>query len=104
MAEPDRPQSPFAEMADLSARTRVRILSPIEIERMLAEHRLYQETEYPPAQRGMVWEFAARRGWRESNLDQRPAKSRSPKGEWSSTLPSPRRLAQLIRATRWVND
>jgi hypothetical protein len=38
--------------------------------------------------------------WGESNLDQRPAKSRSPNGEWSSTLPSPRRSAQLIRATR----
>src|SRR5207237_4770801 len=35
----------------------------------------------------------------ERNLDQRPAKSRSPNGEWSSTLPSPRRSAQLIRAT-----
>src|SRR5271156_1497330 len=39
--------------------------------------------------------------WGKSNLDQRPAKSRSPNGEWSSTLPSPRRSAQLIRATRW---
>src|SRR5271170_4875562 len=38
--------------------------------------------------------------WGESNLDQRSAKSRSPNGEWSSTLPSPRRSAQLIRATR----
>jgi hypothetical protein len=46
MAEPDRPQSPFEGMADLSARTRVRLLSPNEIERMLAEHRLYLETEY----------------------------------------------------------
>ena len=42
----DRPQSPFAGMADLSARTPVRVLSPDEIERMLAEHRLYLETEY----------------------------------------------------------
>jgi len=33
-------------MADLSARTPVRVLSPDEIERMLAEHRLYLETEY----------------------------------------------------------
>src|SRR5256714_14329284 len=41
--------------------------------------------------------------WGEDNLDQRPAKSRSPNGEWSSTLPSPRRSAQLIRATRWVH-
>jgi hypothetical protein len=46
MAEPDRPQSPFAGMADLSARTPVRVLSPGDIERMLAEHRLYLETEY----------------------------------------------------------
>src|ERR1700724_4649180 len=46
MAEPDRPQSPFAGMADFSARTPVRVLSPVEIERMLAEHRLYLATEY----------------------------------------------------------
>jgi uncharacterized protein YjbI with pentapeptide repeats len=46
MAEPDRPRSPFAGIADLSARTPVRVLSPDEIERMLAEHRLYLETEY----------------------------------------------------------
>src|SRR6476660_1375674 len=46
MAEPDRPRSPLAGMADLSARTPVRVLSPDEIEEMLAEHRLYLETEY----------------------------------------------------------
>jgi hypothetical protein len=46
MAEPDRPQPPFARMADLLARTPVGVLSPGEIERMLAEHRLYLETEY----------------------------------------------------------
>src|ERR1700730_16322173 len=46
MAEPDRLQSPFAGMADLSARIPVRVLSPDEIERLLAEHRLYLETEY----------------------------------------------------------
>ena len=46
MAEPDRPQSPFAGMADLSVRTPVRVLSPDEIERLLAEHRLYLATEY----------------------------------------------------------
>jgi hypothetical protein len=46
MTEPDRSQSPFAGMADLSVRTPVRVLSPDEIERMLAEHRLYLETEY----------------------------------------------------------
>jgi hypothetical protein len=33
-------------MADVSARTPVRVLSPVEIERMLAEYRLYLETEY----------------------------------------------------------
>jgi hypothetical protein len=46
IAEPDRPRSPFAGMADLSDRTPVRVLSPVEIERLLAEHRLYLETEY----------------------------------------------------------
>src|SRR6267142_2127466 len=46
MAEPDRPRSPFAGMADLSVRTPVRVLSPDEIERTLADHRLYLETEY----------------------------------------------------------
>src|ERR1700746_1736431 len=45
MGETDRPQSPFAGMADLAARTPVRVLSPDEIERMLPEHRLYIETE-----------------------------------------------------------
>src|SRR5712691_13037071 len=46
MSDSDRPRSPFAGMADLSARTPVRVLSPDEIERLLAEHRLYLETEY----------------------------------------------------------
>src|SRR5258705_9424806 len=46
MAEPDSPQSPFAGMADLAARAPVRLLPPDEIERLLAEHRLYLETEY----------------------------------------------------------
>src|SRR6202045_2100171 len=46
MAESDRPRSPFAGMADLSVRTPVRVLSPGEIERLLAKHRLYLETEY----------------------------------------------------------
>ena len=45
MAEPGKPRSPIAGMADLSARTPVRVLSPDEIERML-EPRLYLETEY----------------------------------------------------------
>src|SRR6476646_1162776 len=46
MAKPDGAQSPFAGMADLAARTPVRVRSSDEIERMLAEHRLYLETEY----------------------------------------------------------
>src|SRR6202011_462523 len=46
MAEPERPRSPFAGMADFSARTPLRVLSSDEIERMLAEHRVYLETEY----------------------------------------------------------
>jgi uncharacterized protein YjbI with pentapeptide repeats len=46
MTEPDRPRSPFAGLADLSARTPVRVPSPDQIERMLAAHRLYLETEY----------------------------------------------------------
>jgi hypothetical protein len=33
-------------MADLSDRKPVRVLSPDEIDRTLAEHRLYLETEY----------------------------------------------------------
>src|ERR687888_2327546 len=46
MAEPERPRSPFAGMADFSARPPVRLLSRDEIDRMLADHRLYLETEY----------------------------------------------------------
>src|SRR5438045_4917978 len=46
MADSDRPRSPFAGMADFAARTPVRVLSPDEIEQMLASHRLYVETEY----------------------------------------------------------
>ena len=46
MAEPDRPRSPFAGMADFSATRPVRVLSSDKIEHMLAEHRLYLETEY----------------------------------------------------------
>src|SRR5216684_8756695 len=46
MSESDRPRSPFAGMPDLSARTPVRVLSPDEIEQVLASHRLYLETEY----------------------------------------------------------
>jgi Pentapeptide repeats (8 copies) len=46
MSESDRPRSPFAGMADLAARAPIRVLSPDEIEQMLAQHRLYLETEY----------------------------------------------------------
>ena len=46
MADSDSPRSPFAGMADFSARTPVRVLSPDEVEQMLASHRLYLETEY----------------------------------------------------------
>src|SRR5689334_18510872 len=42
MSDSDRPRSPFAGMADVLARTPVRVLSPDEIEQMLAEHRLYR--------------------------------------------------------------
>jgi len=46
MSDSDRPRSSFAGMADFSARAPVRVLSPDEVEGMLAEHRLYLETEY----------------------------------------------------------
>src|SRR6266853_648860 len=46
MSLSNRPRSPFAGMPDLSVRTPVRVLPPDEIERLLAEHRLYLETEY----------------------------------------------------------
>src|SRR6516165_710497 len=46
MAESDRPRSPFAAIADLSAQKPIRVLSRDEIEQMLASHRLYLETEY----------------------------------------------------------
>jgi 2-methylcitrate dehydratase PrpD len=46
MSESERSRSPFAGMLDFSARTPVRVLSPDEIKRLLAEHRLYLETEY----------------------------------------------------------
>src|SRR6516165_1624887 len=46
MSASDRPRSPFAGMADLSARPPVRVLSLEDIEQMLADHRLYLETEY----------------------------------------------------------
>src|SRR3984893_447919 len=46
MSDCERPRSPFAGLSDLSARAPLRVLSSDEIEQLLAEHRLYQETEY----------------------------------------------------------
>ena len=46
MTESERPQSPFAGKFDFSARPPGRTLSFDEIERQLAEHRLYLETEW----------------------------------------------------------
>src|SRR5215468_6362241 len=46
MTDSEAPRSPFARMADLSARGPVRVLSPDEIEQMLASHRRYLRTEY----------------------------------------------------------
>jgi uncharacterized protein YjbI with pentapeptide repeats len=46
MSDSDRPRSPFAGMADLSARTPLRVLSPDEVEQILASHLLYLNTEY----------------------------------------------------------
>src|SRR3984893_11832710 len=46
MSDTDRPRSPFTGMADFSIRPPVRMLSRDEIEQILAEHRLYLETEY----------------------------------------------------------
>jgi len=46
MADPDRPRSPFASVADLSVRKTLRVLPADEIEQMLASHRLYLDTEY----------------------------------------------------------
>jgi len=43
---PCRIRSPFAGLVDLGAQRRIRVLSCNEIERMLAEHGLYLETEY----------------------------------------------------------
>ena len=50
MSDSDRPRSPFAGIADFSARP-VRVLSDDEIERMLADHRLYLETEWSQGHR-----------------------------------------------------
>src|ERR1700739_1670494 len=45
MSDSDLPRSPFAGLADFSARPPVRMLSRDEIKQMLAAHRLYLETE-----------------------------------------------------------
>jgi uncharacterized protein YjbI with pentapeptide repeats len=46
MTNADAPRSPFAGMADLSARKPVRVLSAEEIEQMVTSHRRYLDTEY----------------------------------------------------------
>src|SRR5438876_9220099 len=46
MSDSGRPRSPFAGMADLSTQPLLRVLSRDEIERTLAAHRLYLETDY----------------------------------------------------------
>jgi Pentapeptide repeats (8 copies) len=46
MSDSDRSRSPFAGLAYFSTRPPVRVLSADEIKQMLAEHRLYLETEY----------------------------------------------------------
>ena len=46
MADSDKPRSPFSSVADLSVRKPLRVLSPDEIEQMLASHRRYLDTEY----------------------------------------------------------
>ena len=67
MSDSDRPRSPFAGMADFSARPPVRVLSPDQIEQMLAEHQLYLETEYHQGHRANFasadlsqWDFSGR--------------------------------------------
>src|SRR6266704_1608970 len=46
MSDSGRPRSPFAGMADLSTQPLLRVLSRDKIERTLAAHRLYLETDY----------------------------------------------------------
>ena len=46
MSDSDRRRSPFAGLADFSARPPLRMLSRDEIEQMLEEHRRYLKTEY----------------------------------------------------------
>jgi uncharacterized protein YjbI with pentapeptide repeats len=46
VTEPDRPQSPLPEWPTFRPAHLVRVLSPDEIERLPADHRLYLETEY----------------------------------------------------------
>jgi uncharacterized protein YjbI with pentapeptide repeats len=46
MTASDRLRFPFADVADLPVRIPLRVLSPDEIEQMLASHRRYLHTEY----------------------------------------------------------
>ena len=80
MPESDRPQSPFAGMAHLSARTPVGVLSVDEIELMLTENRLYLETEYHEGHRANF-----------SSTDSHRAKFLGPQFAWGQDGP---RLAQ----------
>jgi hypothetical protein len=60
-------------MLDFSARTPLRVLSPDEIERMLAEHRVYLETEYHQGHRAN-FASADLTGWDFSSLNLRGVK------------------------------
>jgi hypothetical protein len=62
MAGSDKPRSPFAAMADLSARTPVRVLSPDEIEQMLVSHQLYPNLSAENFRR-----LGASRSWHPTN-------------------------------------
>ncbi len=80
MAEPDRPQSPFAASIDFSARPLLRALAPEEIEQLLAAHRLYLETE--------------RRAGRRANLGSADLSGMDFSGLDASTMPiCPRRVS-----------
>ena len=46
MTDTDRPRSPFSGQLDFSARPPTRTVLPDDIERQLADHRLYLETEW----------------------------------------------------------
>jgi hypothetical protein len=63
MLDSDGPRSPFAGMADLSARTPLRVLSRDEIERLLAEHQLSRDHGGAKGQTEMEWEEALLMAW-----------------------------------------